>query len=180
MGITEGSAADTSQWQHLPSDRQSRECNEVSEGALSGSIVVWIDALRINQKDTEERTQQVQLMGDIYKKCQEVIVYLDISLRLVCNIGMSPCLSNLEDRKHLLLKFRKRFVELHGVDMNVREELIKEQYRMIETLIMAATLSRRLIVCSDYVGLGSAATRVGGEVHLLMGGRTPFVLRPVE
>jgi hypothetical protein len=38
--------------------------------------VFWIDALCINQKDTEERTTQVQLMGDIYKMCAQVVVYL--------------------------------------------------------------------------------------------------------
>jgi hypothetical protein len=38
--------------------------------------VFWIDALCINQKDTEERTNQVQLMGDIYRRCEQVIVYL--------------------------------------------------------------------------------------------------------
>jgi hypothetical protein len=43
-------------------------------------LVVWIDALCINQGDVEERTQQVQLMGTIYKRCEEVIVYLEDSL----------------------------------------------------------------------------------------------------
>jgi hypothetical protein len=51
---------------------------------------------------------------------------------------------------------------------------------MIETSIITSTLSRRLIVCGKYVGLGPAATKFGDEVHLLMGGKTPFVLRPVE
>jgi hypothetical protein len=38
--------------------------------------VFWIDALCINQKDTKERTDQVQLMGHIYKMCEQVVVYL--------------------------------------------------------------------------------------------------------
>jgi hypothetical protein len=40
------------------------------------AMVFWIDALCINQKDVEERTIQVQLMGSIYKNCQQVVVYL--------------------------------------------------------------------------------------------------------
>jgi hypothetical protein len=40
------------------------------------SKVFWVDALCINQNDTEERTNQVQLMGDIYRKCEQVVVYL--------------------------------------------------------------------------------------------------------
>ncbi|KAF2133065.1 hypothetical protein P153DRAFT_283907 [Dothidotthia symphoricarpi CBS 119687] len=39
-------------------------------------LVLWVDALCINQDDVKERTQQVQLMGQIYQSCQEVIVYL--------------------------------------------------------------------------------------------------------
>jgi hypothetical protein len=39
-------------------------------------MVLWVDALCINQGDTEERTRQVQLMGDIYKMCKSVVVYL--------------------------------------------------------------------------------------------------------
>lgn len=39
-------------------------------------VVLWIDALCIDQKSDEERTHQVQLMGSIYSKSREVIVYL--------------------------------------------------------------------------------------------------------
>ncbi|KAF1937176.1 HET-domain-containing protein, partial [Clathrospora elynae] len=39
-------------------------------------LVLWVDALCINQEDVEERTQQVQLMGLMYDKCTEGIVYL--------------------------------------------------------------------------------------------------------
>lgn len=49
--------------------RHLRECNPVG-------MILWVDALCINQEDMEERTQQVQLMGDIYKMCKKVIVYL--------------------------------------------------------------------------------------------------------
>jgi hypothetical protein len=80
--------------------------------------------------------------------------------------------------KHLLVRVRERFVEMYGANLDFSEERRTEQSRAIETSIMAATLSRRLILCDDYVGLGPAATKVGDDVHLLMGGRTPFVLRP--
>lgn len=39
-------------------------------------VILWVDTMCINQSDTEERTIQVQLMGDIYKMCKTVIVYL--------------------------------------------------------------------------------------------------------
>jgi hypothetical protein len=38
--------------------------------------VIWVDAVCINQKDQEERTQQVQFMAKIYSKAHRVIVWL--------------------------------------------------------------------------------------------------------
>ncbi|KAF2028259.1 hypothetical protein EK21DRAFT_15676, partial [Setomelanomma holmii] len=38
--------------------------------------IVWIDALSINQADTEERNHQVKIMRDIYKGAGQVIVWL--------------------------------------------------------------------------------------------------------
>jgi hypothetical protein len=43
---------------------------------LKRSRVLWIDAVCINQSDLEERRQQVQMMGIIYSKAHEVIIWL--------------------------------------------------------------------------------------------------------
>ncbi|KAH8716724.1 heterokaryon incompatibility protein-domain-containing protein, partial [Phaeosphaeriaceae sp. PMI808] len=40
------------------------------------TIILWVDALCINQEDTNERNQQVQMMARIYKSAQEVIAWL--------------------------------------------------------------------------------------------------------
>lgn len=37
---------------------------------------LWIDQLCINQQDLEEKMQQVQLMGDIYKSCSQCVVWM--------------------------------------------------------------------------------------------------------
>ncbi|KAI1390009.1 heterokaryon incompatibility protein-domain-containing protein [Hypoxylon trugodes] len=37
---------------------------------------LWIDAICINQNDPPERNQQVQIMGDIYRSAERVIVWL--------------------------------------------------------------------------------------------------------
>ncbi|KAI8942841.1 hypothetical protein NX059_000881 [Plenodomus lindquistii] len=39
-------------------------------------VLLWIDALCIDQGNTQERTHQVKLMGNIYAQCQSVLVYL--------------------------------------------------------------------------------------------------------
>jgi hypothetical protein len=38
--------------------------------------LLWVDALSINQKDDQERTHQVSLMGSIYRSSKSVLVYL--------------------------------------------------------------------------------------------------------
>jgi hypothetical protein len=38
--------------------------------------VIWVDAICINQKDLDERTQQVALMDKIYKRCSEVLMWV--------------------------------------------------------------------------------------------------------
>jgi len=43
---------------------------------INQSIVLWIDAICINQLDANERNNQVGLMGKIYAQAEEVIVWL--------------------------------------------------------------------------------------------------------
>ncbi|KAK4207163.1 heterokaryon incompatibility HET-6 protein [Rhypophila decipiens] len=42
----------------------------------SGTRIVWVDAVGINQNSTIERAQQVAKMGSIYRHCLRVLVYL--------------------------------------------------------------------------------------------------------
>ena len=39
-------------------------------------IALWVDALCIDQSNLAERTHQVQLMGQIYSRCQKMVIYL--------------------------------------------------------------------------------------------------------
>jgi hypothetical protein len=44
--------------------------------AGSDSICLWVDAVSINQQDTDERNQQVAMMRDIYASATEVTIWL--------------------------------------------------------------------------------------------------------
>lgn len=44
--------------------------------AVGKKVRLWADALCINQKDVEERREQVSMMGDIYSRGSAVIVWL--------------------------------------------------------------------------------------------------------
>jgi hypothetical protein len=38
--------------------------------------ILWVDALCINQSDNKEKTQQVRIMGEIYKRARRVLIWL--------------------------------------------------------------------------------------------------------
>jgi hypothetical protein len=39
-------------------------------------LTIWVDAHCINQQDIVEKGHQIQMMGDIYNRVKEVIVWL--------------------------------------------------------------------------------------------------------
>jgi len=41
-----------------------------------GSLRIWVDALCINQADTDERNEHVKMMGEIYSKASAVHIWL--------------------------------------------------------------------------------------------------------
>ncbi|KAH7377810.1 heterokaryon incompatibility protein-domain-containing protein [Pyrenochaeta sp. MPI-SDFR-AT-0127] len=48
---------------------------------VTNDMVLWVDAVCINQMDTAEKSQQVALMGQIYRQCSQVRIWLG------CNVS---------------------------------------------------------------------------------------------
>ena len=40
------------------------------------SLVLWVEAICINQKDNNEKAHQVAMMREIYSSCQKMIIWL--------------------------------------------------------------------------------------------------------
>lgn len=51
--------------------------------------VLWIDAICINQENLEEKTHQISIMGDIYKRCTEVKMWLGCDENMNFDIQLS-------------------------------------------------------------------------------------------
>lgn len=47
-----------------------------AEGKTNGSCKLWIDAICINQLDTNEKAHQVGMMGDIYAHAEKTMIWL--------------------------------------------------------------------------------------------------------
>jgi Heterokaryon incompatibility protein (HET) len=61
---------------------------------MAARLVIWVDAICINQGDQQERADQVRLMGDIYKNAEHVLVWLgpadedsDLGLSMINDLG---------------------------------------------------------------------------------------------
>jgi hypothetical protein len=82
--------------------------------------------------------------------------------------------------KYLLQNIRERLLTVYGnkAYRNFEPMWRDDTISVIDNFIMTATLSRRLICGNHFVGLGPADTQIGDEVHVLVGGKTPFLLRP--
>lgn len=61
---------------------------------LAARLVIWVDAICINQGNLRERSDQVRMMGDIYKNAEHVLVWLgpqggesDLGLNIIRDLG---------------------------------------------------------------------------------------------
>jgi len=64
------------------------------EGETKPRLVLWVDAICINQDDIPERNDQVLLMGDIYRNATSVISWLGSDPRIVRAFEMGLELAN--------------------------------------------------------------------------------------
>ena len=79
-----------------------RHCASSQDQSLRS--LAWVDALCINQHAIHERSQQVNLMGDIYRAASRVVVWLgveDISTAAAVDLISGLLLSSTKDRLKL-------------------------------------------------------------------------------
>ncbi|CAN9237019.1 unnamed protein product [Alternaria alternata] len=63
-------------------------------------LVLWVDAICINQSDASEKSHQVAFMGDIYRECDQVRIWLGCDSSK-CNLTRSSLhTSNATDESH--------------------------------------------------------------------------------
>lgn len=65
------------------------------------TLILWVDAICINQNDLEEKSHQVAMMGDIYSGCSVVHAWLGTpSLEMVLEVNPFAMLEHIADGKH--------------------------------------------------------------------------------
>jgi chaperonin cofactor prefoldin len=99
------------------------------------TLTLWIDAICINQQDTDEKNQQVQQMADIYRNASQVIVWLGPAanesvkvieyLKLVAREYQEHGLSGISDFS-LIEMLREGDHERHALITSSRIELFRK------------------------------------------------------
>jgi len=116
----------------------------------SQGIDLWVDALCIDQSNLTERTHQVQLMGQIYSKCQKVVIYLGDRLEYSSKSEHdvpknSPAASDSEvgrkkcDARHALQLIRKLGSDNHLLELRSfkRHDDVEYKFESLRRLMHA-------------------------------------------
>jgi hypothetical protein len=91
-------------------------------------IPIWVDAICINQTNPEEKSEQVALMHRIYRRADQVAIWLDrrrgdntgLALDILSWISMPPTMSSAEKRLELLPAL-KRHLERPGNSLQIEQ-----------------------------------------------------------
>ncbi|KAK1752662.1 heterokaryon incompatibility protein-domain-containing protein [Echria macrotheca] len=111
-------------------------------------LELWVDALCINQDDIQERNNQVRMMGDIYKRATEVLMWLGeanddshLAAELV------DTLFGIGDRRAAHLVFDVCKDEGFASRFQALDSLLDRQYWEQVWILQEVLLSKRLYVC---------------------------------
>ena len=171
-----------------------RSCNlDCSEGCLrvtnnlldalyqlrdnTSDIQLWIDAICINQSDTQERNYQVTLMGDIYHAAEAVIVWLgvedeDAKCAVELQARFAPTLGRVfdQDRAEELVGYPFNAIEFYE-KFGIRQTSL-EEWRCYASFHRRAWFGRTWIIqeitLAKQIHVGCGALRPSWEdMHLL-------------
>ncbi|MCJ1451337.1 hypothetical protein MMC28_001673 [Mycoblastus sanguinarius] len=109
---------------------------------------LWIDAICINQKDTDEQNHQVSLMAKVYSRATNVCVWLGESSK----------------DSDLALNFISRIVNLDDFDRLVVDRRTPEEWAALSSLMKREWFSRRWVV--QEIALAKRATLYCGEDYV--------------
>ena len=119
-------------------------------------IVLWVDALCINQEDEREKTMQVQKMARIYSRASQVLVWLGPSITTH---------KSIKRKCEEALDFIDEILDLNSFDAKVKDEKSPPKWAALVELMRCDWFSRRWVV--QELALASDATLLynGKEIN---------------
>ncbi|MCJ1406318.1 hypothetical protein MMC19_000383 [Ptychographa xylographoides] len=112
-------------------------------------LVLWIDALCINQKDQQEKNQQVSRMANIYSRAENVCVWLGEG----------------NEQSDKALHFVPKILDLSHFDILVNDEKFIDHWNALENLMRSTWFNRRWVI--QEIAMAREATLHCGkeEIH---------------
>ncbi|KUJ14395.1 HET-domain-containing protein [Mollisia scopiformis] len=101
---------------------------------------LWIDSLCINQRSHDEKSDQVGIMGTIYRRAAKVCVWL----------------GDKSDDSGCVFEFIKKIVDLDGIEAVIGKERYTRRWRAFGSLMRRRWFSRRW--CIQEIALAASAT----------------------
>ncbi len=141
----------------------------------NASVVVWADALCINQKDAAERSRQVGIMSKIYRAATQVVVFLgedteDTALAFSVLDRVSSLLKHEQDTHRRLEAFNRGYVRGENTGIPSAEDpgwtalrnLYRRDYFSRIWVVQEVALSARepLVICGSHQAPWSRVMRV--------------------
>jgi len=100
-------------------------------------VVLWVDAICINQKDDKEKSEQVQQMREIYSKASNTIAFLglgwigsDTAIANFNTLGSDLCDNGISDLMFEYIKMKSENLQF--------EDLKRKVYQKLEVLFEEA------------------------------------------
>lgn len=127
--------------------------------------VLWIDAVCINQEDLEERSRQVAMMGKIYSRAREVLVWVGEDRSGVAK----GCFNLIKATNEVISRMVLKYGDIYSVpDLSdapiCRDE---DQWLMVQQLTQQAWFGRVWVL--QEVGLARSATIQWGRTRFPFG-----------
>lgn len=152
-----------------------------------GSVIVWADALCINQGDIAERSSQVGIMAEIYKNAGQVVVYLgedteDTAMAFALLRSVSLLVESELDPERLLQAFHRGYREgnhpiippAHDTHWTALVNLYRRDYfaRIWVVQEVALSQAKPRVICGSHRACWSEIMRV---VNLCSGPSNPVL-----
>ncbi|KAJ4369045.1 hypothetical protein N0V83_006127 [Neocucurbitaria cava] len=127
----------------------------------SGEKLYWIDANCISQHDLMEKSEQVQIMGDIYRQASEVIIWLDKDDPVFTKNGIREAIAAADVSKEQNNEHEKSFMSVKSnLDIFTHQFDFDSVVQAVGTLI-SRSWWRRLWVLQELVLSQQAHIRCG-------------------
>lgn len=140
----------------------------------SKSRLLWVDAICINQRDEDERSRQVQCMGDIYANASRVLVWIGESVR----DEAAKCFELIRKTNVLLDDLYLRYQTVEDIPPDECQEIIHStspaDWDMVRRFMESPWFTRVWVL--PEVGLARSATIYYGRASLEWSQLVEFML----